>query len=103
MSGDPGRSRRCSRNRYPRLWSSLRTRISGAVSLPRIAAMLRLRCGVTARGRGGVGSLTLEKSPEEAGAGPPVVALRGLLGIVGGKHLDLPGLCRCLLPRGARP
>lgn len=34
MSGVPGRSRRCNRNRTPELWSNFRTMISGFVSLP---------------------------------------------------------------------
>ena len=36
MSGVPGKSRRCKRNRYPREWRTRRTATSGAVSLPRI-------------------------------------------------------------------
>ena len=39
-SGDPGRSRRCKRYRYPIPWSIRRTDISGAVSRWRTAAMI---------------------------------------------------------------
>jgi hypothetical protein len=43
-SGTPGRSRRCSRYRYPMPWTSRRTSISGLVSRPRTRPMRALRC-----------------------------------------------------------
>jgi len=43
MSGFPGRSRLCNRNRYPNEWSRRRTISSGAVSLPRIRLISALR------------------------------------------------------------
>ena len=43
ISGFPGRSFRCSRNRYPAAWSSLLTRSSGTVLELRTRAMFSLR------------------------------------------------------------
>ena len=44
ISGRPGRSRRCSRNRKPILWMRRRTSNSGKVSLPRMRDIFRDRC-----------------------------------------------------------
>jgi hypothetical protein len=42
MSGAPGKSFRCSRNRYPEAKSNLRTATSGRVFLPRMPDIIRL-------------------------------------------------------------
>jgi len=47
MSGFPGSSRTCRRNRKPRWCRALRTKISGLVFRPRMPAIIRLRVAVS--------------------------------------------------------
>jgi len=56
MSGVPGKSRRCRRNRYPRRWSRRRTAISGSVFFCLTRRMSAFRAsGVCASPLGGFG------------------------------------------------